>query len=260
MDNFDYDDSPLPEENPSKIRIIGRTIKYIIYAIVLIYISLLCLRVLSSGDTKIAKRFVWTSEAISAYEEDPDSFIVKAINIPEFYSEDGGEFYISNARFVESIGQFQASIRYNNSAIKNYMKKYDLENEPDGEIFVFTVSDNLGNIYKDYEYVKDSKNVLNYRRVVFSGINMTNVSTLTLNIYYINDVTLSKPYATLPLYNALKPSPIFDIEKELYKNNSVTEGLMQAPEYSVNVEPEIHTTEIEENNDNTPNEASGENT
>ena len=97
----------------------------------------------------------------------------------------------------------------------------------------------------------------NYRRLIFDGIDMSaarNVEKngeivtekfeyLVLNVYFIDDVLLSKPYGTMPVYdNAFEHVPV-DLDKYMFKNNTPTQELKAPPEYTVIKEPEETTAE-----------------
>ena len=219
--------------------ILGKTIKFIFWGIIIFGNLLLLWRVFSSGDTKIAKRFIWKEETIALYNQDPEAF--KAYKHEYDYNfTDGGTFSVSNLYFVPSAEQFQFTVRYNNSTLKKLVKEYNLTEKPTGETFVYRLVDNRGNEYTEYQFVTDSKNVYNYRRVVFDGITMSDENSeekglekLTLNIYYAKDVLLSKPYATLEIYNAERPSTELELKKHMFKDNQPTKNLMNRISYSI---------------------------
>ncbi len=230
----------MDEKKPITIGyILGKTIKYLFWGIIILGNVFLLWRVFSSGDTKIAKSFIWKEETIALYNQDPDSF--KAYRHEyEYNFTDGGTFSVSNLYFVPSAEQFQFTVRYNNSTLKKLMQEYNLTEKPSGETFVYRLVDNRGNEYTEYEFLTDSKNVYNYRRVVFDGITMPDenseekvLETLTLNIYYAKDVLLSEPYATLEIYNKDRRSNPLDLNDHMFKNDQPTKNLTPRISYNV---------------------------
>ncbi len=230
----------MDERQPISIGyVLKKTIKFIFWGIIILGNVLLLWRIFSSGDTKIAKSFIWKEETIALYNQSPDSFNAYKHNY-EYNFTDGGTFSVSNLYFIPSAEQFQFTVRYNNSTLKKLMQEYDLQEKPIGETFVYRLVDNRGNEYTEYEFLTDSKNVYNYRRVVFDGIKMPQedsgeavLETLTLNIYYAKDVLLSKPYATLEIYNKDRRSELLDINDYMFKNDQPTKNLTPRISYNV---------------------------
>jgi len=239
--------------DPKKLtvgKIIKRIFKYGFRIIAIAVFGIMFWRIISSGDTKLAKSFIWNESAISAYNSDPSAFKVYDCSISDNITDDG-KFSLSNSFYVPSTGQFQFTVRYNNSTVKKLLNEYDLKEEPTGEIFVFTLTDNLGNTYTDYDFVIDEKNLYNYRRIIFDGIDLSankitqdkdgkevklTFSSLTLNIYYIDDVVLSEPYGSLLVYTKLEDRlsyPQVDINKYMFKDNLPTKNLVDGIRYIV---------------------------
>lgn len=239
--------------DPNKItfgRILKKTFFYSLRVIALIVVGLLFWRIFSSGDTKLAKEFLWNESAITAYNENPNNFQAFHYKHPDNYTKDG-KFMASNVYFVKSTGQFQITVRYNNSTLKKLAKEYNLEKIPNGEVFVFTLTDNLGNVYTEYEYAVDEKNVYNYRRVIFDGIDMNASKTfeedgkqvekvfeeLYINVYYAEDVVYSKPYGKITVYDTKYYHEPIDITEYPIKNNAPSDNLKNRIAYLVKEEP-----------------------
>ena len=68
------------------------------------------------------------------------------------------------------------------------MQEKGIEKLPEGEIFVFKLRDNFGRIYSDYTYTEAARSGYGYRHVIFDGVDMDDVTLVTLEIYYIGDV------------------------------------------------------------------------
>ncbi len=268
MSEYDnYDDYTDPEEEngydaiygTKKItpwKIIKKAVKYFFILIgVTVFVSLL-LRIFIAGDTNFSKAFLWTERSITAYNENPESFDVYYYKRPDNISLDG-KFSASSVYFIPSISQIQLTVRYNNSTIDKLIKDYNLEKTPTGELFVFTLSDNLGNVYTEYTYTEDKMNMYNYRRVVFESVDMNATKTveedgiqtekkfeeLTINIYYKDEVLLSEPYSKMTVYDANFYHEPFDFSKYIPKDNKPSE-LKKHIEYTVK-EEQTETDTIE---------------
>jgi hypothetical protein len=170
------------------------------------------IRLLTSGDTEKAKNFLWTDEAKISYQTSPDKFKVYAIEVSKNFTDDG-KFYVSNTRYAESevggISQIQTTIRWNNSTVKYLMADNNLT-EISGEPFIFTLTDNTGKIYKVNKKESDTKPLYNYRRLVFDGVDFTDVNFFYINIYYAGTYDPAaaavkgsdeNAYGTLAIYN-----------------------------------------------------------
>lgn len=148
----------------------------------------------------------------------------------EYYSvknADEGDIKISNAYFMPQAGQLEVTFRFNNDVINNLHRAYPMAAAEDGEKFVFVISDNHDNKYTEYCYKEGSRANYNYRRLLFSGIDFKNVSTLYLDIYYINDVTLSEPYRSMVIYDNNLTLEDYDVEMP----SNVTSELVPMPKY-----------------------------
>ena len=247
-------------------KILRKTFSYALTVLALAVIAFLVWRISSTGDPKAFKSFLWNDISIEAYNESPESF--KAL---QYVRNDNltpnGKFSASSVYFVPSIGQFQMTLRYNDSTVKKLvnelMTEYELKNanevkekfgvyeNTEKELFVFTLSDNLGNVYTDYQVVSGTKYMYNYRRIIFDNIDMnaTKVTekdgeTLTeafeelyLNIYFIDDVQLSAPYAILTVYDTEHDHSPVDLKK-YPSNDTPSKNLAPPPKYTVTNEAE----------------------
>lgn len=262
-----YDDYTDPDEineydavhtDPNKItlgKVIKKTFFYTLRIIAVLVFGLLFWRIFSSGDTKLAKSFLWNESAIASYKENADEFSAFYYKRPDNYTK-LGEFQASNVYFVPSTGQFQITVRYNNSTLKKLAEDYSLDEIPSGEVFVFTLSDNLGNVYTSYEYASDSKKLYNYRRVVFDNVDMNAKKTveedgkqvekvfeeLYINVYYIEDVLYSTPYGKMTVYDTKHYHEPIDLSKYPIKDNKPSKELTQPPSYTVKEDPETPDT------------------
>lgn len=174
------------------MKIVGKVLKYVVVALIVFVYAFFMLRICTSSDPEEMTSYVWTDAAVSAggvvYMSDTTDTI-----------DSNGYFKVSAAYSTPDASLFQVTVRYNNSTIKAVCEKYGLDSI-DGEPFIYMLEDAFGNVYTDYVYTTGSRNVYNYRQLVFSGI-PSDAGTLTLKSYYVDDVTLSSPLSSLGVYS-----------------------------------------------------------
>lgn len=112
----------------------------------------------------------------------------------EPFNDDGnderGWYHLSNIALSDSAGEVQMTVRYNSrSTINTLMEKYALSERPRGEVFVYILSDDRGNVYTDYVFSAKSRPLYEFRRVIFTGVDLTDVEALYLDVYYGEDVS-----------------------------------------------------------------------
>ncbi len=229
----EYDIKTGKEKKVTPQKVIKKIFIYALRIIAVAVFAILFWRLGSSKDTKLAKAFIWTEENISSYTQNPSEFLAYKYMRNDNITEDG-KFLANNIYFVPSKNQFQITLRYNNSTLKKLAEEYNLDNLPDGEVFVYALTDNLGNIYSQYEYAVDKKNLYNYRRILFENIDMQatketvnkngekviqEFESLYLNIYYKDDINFEEPYGVLEVYsNDFYHEPM-DLEDYKTKDN-----------------------------------------
>jgi len=174
---------------------------------------------------------VYTQTLRSYTLTDPDTDKTMVVERSDFYkdgTELNGAFRVTNMYYTPVASQVQVTFRYNHVALEELTKDYALPSVPSGEVYAFTLTDNLGNEYKDYSFTSGTKSVYNYRRLLFDGIKFDNVTMLTLNIYFIDDVTYGSPYISMVIYDANIGLDTMKISG----GNTVTKGLAE-PNYIV---------------------------
>ena len=240
-------------------KIIGKTLLYTLRLVAFSVIAILLWRIFSGGVPKSLQTYVWTDEAYGIYTQDPDNYSIYHYKRNDNLSKDG-KFMASYVYYVTETGEFQITLRYNNSTLKKLAEDYKLEDIPSGEPFVFTLTDQNGKVYTEYEYYSAKKNLYNYRKLIFKGIDMAPLTVepadldrgddeinrekeekekvnLTLKVYYKDDVLLSAPYSELTVFDYSfyhEPVPAD------YKKTAMT--FTDRQQYTVKEEPE-ETTE-----------------
>lgn len=204
--------------------IIRRIIQYFFIFLVVGTYILLIFRMCTKGDPSAMKKYMWTAEAVNAYNDDAGSFVVnelEAINTADL----DNIFYIRNVRYTECIDQFQFTLRFNRSVLRDLAEKYGDDSVWDMP-FLFTVTDDLGNVYTSYHYISGKRFVNRFYRVEFSGISLEGVSKLQVNVYYANsEVHGNKVCDTLTLYEEGRRFFDYKINGEMFIMNSPSSGM-----------------------------------
>lgn len=178
---------------------------------------------------------VFSHTLASYYLKNEETGEYEIIERSEYYSvknEDEGDLKISGNYFIPQAGQLEVTFRYNDNAIKTLYDNYMMASAEKDEKFVFVITDNLGNHYTDYSFIEEKRANYHYRRLIFSGIKFEDVSTLYLDIFYVNDVKLDSPYRSILIYDS-------NISLEHYTSDipsSVTQNLTPKPNYIVKEE------------------------
>jgi len=221
-------------------RTIGRIIKYTAFAVVFSVIILLVWRIASSGDPKSMKTLTGNEALASAYAENGDGLEV-------YYQEQGkltrsegnyGYFGVTQVRIIPDADQIQVVFRYNTSTLRYMEDDLGLERgtllrDEDHFDVSLVISTDLtpertdDNAFGEKDHpesvsekryfptekytVKDKKNVYNYRKYVFEGVSIEDLTLAAyVDVYYKgkdangNTVTpdyLEKPKGTLCIYD-----------------------------------------------------------
>lgn len=146
----------------------------------------------------------------------------------ENFDEDG-YYHISNVILSKAASEVQFTVRYNSrSTINTLMTKYALAERPKGEVFIYILSDNEGNTYTSYVFAAASRPLYEFRRVVFTGVDLTNADTLYLDVYYGDDVSDDGLMnASFVIYDSEYDSELIDADD--VKNSNLT--FADAPVY-----------------------------
>ena len=193
MDYYEYEESK-KRFTPGKI--IGFFFKLIAFIIIAGTFALLLGRMALMKIPKSFTGITVTPDIASAYE---DGTLSAELFRPRDSFDDGvkingevvkGRYHISNVALSHTTNEVQFTFRYNSrSTINTLMELYGLTERPAGEVFVFTLTDNNGITYYDYVFAAKSRLLYEFRRVIFEGVDLTDVTTLYLNVYYGDDVS-----------------------------------------------------------------------
>lgn len=214
-------------------RITGKIIKWLFIALIAFINGILIWRMLSSSDPSSLKPLTPNEALYNAYEDAGDSLEMFRQEQRSITSAENnyGYFSVTNAVFVPDANQVQVTLRYNNSTIRHLEADYGLEETPSRHDDLFDVtlliatdltpqdtSDNDTNAADSVlftrvsasECISETKNLYNYRRLVFdfgdSDMSELLDSGLLLavyvDIYYNGSIDYdSTPYGTLCIYD-----------------------------------------------------------
>ncbi len=158
-------------------------------------------------------------QALTIYAQDQDHITRAEHN----YSY----FAVTDVKFIEEANQVQVLFRYNNSTIRHLVEDYDLPSTPDRAEDLYDVtlyvaydltpddhSDDDGNAPESVRFVRyhatdctaDQKNLYNYRKFTFDGVDMTvtdnPVLAVYVDVYYKEAIDYDvDSYGTLIIYD-----------------------------------------------------------
>lgn len=234
----------------------GKIVKYTFKAIGLLLvfgtIGILLWRMFSSGNPKSMKTLMVNDATYAAWEaanaEDREMVMYsQTLDDITRAEHNYGYFSVTQTLFVEDADQVQVLFRYNNSTLRHLKEDYQLADVPERDEDVYDVTlyvaydltpldttDNAGNDPESVKFVRyypsdmvsDQKNVYNYRKFIFDGVDMTvtenPVLAVYVDIYYKDDIDYDKEaYGTLIIYDYLA-------EKEVYELNGRDEDALKA--------------------------------
>lgn len=218
-------------------RIIGWALRILVGVMILSVVGVLLWRIMSSGDPKSMTAMQPNDKLYTAYTENGgDVQILHQQH--DIIIRDGpakGYFSVTQSEFIPAAEQLQITFRYNNSTLKyvaaDYGKPNALERGKDWFDVTVTVAYDLtpenteDNDVNDSESVrferyqpsacvKDTKNLYNYERLTFDGIQIfdyfeedgtpvmkADVLAVYVDIYFNEDIDYTaEPLGTLLIY------------------------------------------------------------
>ena len=225
-------------------RIIGWAFRLLVGAMICSILGVLLWRILSSGDPASMKALQPNQilcDAYAAHLADPDPDKGDFIILNQRYDtiiregEAKGYFSVTQADFLPAADQLQITFRYNKSTLKyvarDYGKSAPLERGKDWFDVTVTVAYDLTpendadndindpasvrfERYQPTSCVKDTKNLYNYEKLTFDGIDIfdaldengdpvmrADVLAVYVDIYFNEDIDYQKePLGTLMIY------------------------------------------------------------
>ena len=140
------------------------------------------------------QELVWDESLVALVSENTENGKVtemKTIISYDSFSDDG-MFSVYTIIYIPELEQLQFTVRYNNRALNYLEQDYPGSKAQDGEHYKFILRDDHGTKYTEYSYTQDEKMGYTYRRLIFSGVNFTDVSAMYVDVYYSGDFDLNK--------------------------------------------------------------------
>ena len=183
------------------MKYVWKVLKFVVISVIVLMVGVVTYRLWEKKSPKEFTLITWNEVSLQAYEENGDGFEVEDWIIKRNYS-DRGRFFIDDIMYLKTADQVQFTVSYNKSTLRYLLEEKELTELPEGENFVYAlVVNDKERVYDDYEYASEVSQLHHYKRIVFDGIDMTNVETLTLYIYYSEDCSYdSEPYGTITFY------------------------------------------------------------
>lgn len=218
-------------------RIIGWAIRLLIGAMIFSVVGVLLWRILSSGDPASMTVLQPNEQIYAAYQEEGEQLQILHQQ-HDIIIRDGpskGYFSVTQSEFIPAADQLQITFRYNNSTLKyvaeDYGKAAPLERGKDWFDVTVTIAydltpDNADDNdinhpdsvrferYQPTACVKDTKNLYNYERLTFDGIDICagfdeqgtpimrpEIIAVYVDIYFNEDLDYEQePLGTLLIY------------------------------------------------------------
>ena len=254
MDDNDSGNYDPFEEDPRyrryyKIKkIVKIAFKSLVALTIFAVIATLLFRIYTIQEPDMASEFLWNQKGIDAYHantdfkvygqkmssymwKDPETGANKNIERDSF--NEAETMRVTNIYYSPDAGQLQVTLRWNQNAQKDVLQYYREEALPQGETFYFFLTDDKGNTYGEASYIKGSRYVYTFRRLLFDGIkfsdpndpnDLSGVNELYLNIYYTGKPS-TQPFEQMIVYD----NNIESFEVNAPKPSSVTKSLTVQP-------------------------------
>lgn len=233
-----------------RMRWLSFLLKACCLALVLSVNILLFWRMCSSSDPESMTTLSVTPAMLQVYEEKGNlNIFTQEQNTITRAEKNYGYFSISQFLFLTDTNEVQLVFRYNDSTVRHLVEDYSLPEEPatGSDLYEITLliatdltpddkSDNDGNdpasvsftrvhakVREVYGETKDEKTVYNYRKFVFEGVEITDLTlAVYADIYYVGDVNYeAEAYGTLCLYD-------WSSEKKPYTLTSADKSNLEA--------------------------------
>ena len=179
---------------------IGRTIKYICYAIIFLVVSLLIWRMCSFSSTpEEMETLAWNSTTAAAYEEHGEAMQVLTLNMPEKYRiSPDGKFSVRAVYYIPEAKQLQLTVCYNDSTLKELDEKYG----PSWSL-EFLLTDDRDHAYFGACTGSAEKGVYNYARFVYDMVELDDIKEIALTVRLSGE---TEQYSAVALYHSDIPA------------------------------------------------------
>lgn len=171
-------------------RTLGKLIKWLFYALILLVYIVLTVRLIENKAVKRHTDLLWTEADYTAYAEAPDDFPVYSYDVDYEFAYDStskessdGKFSVYGLRYLPKTDELQFTVRFNKSTRKALMDDYGLESLEEMP-FRFVLKDAEGKSYENASYTVTVKGRYTYVRIAFSGISLYRAEAFTPDANY----------------------------------------------------------------------------
>ncbi len=203
------------------LKIIGKSIKYFFYLVILAINVIMLWRVFFSGDPSEIKPLIANEKLVSLYKEQGSDIVLQTQK--QRALAESGRFSVTDCVFIPEANQIQITVRYNNSTLRRLKEDFELSETPnrENELFDITIvkttdltpddeEDNLDRerlkeerFYSSAEAKTAYTRLYTYKKFVFDNIDKKDAVGLFVDIYYNEDMDYSEsPYDVLCIYDA----------------------------------------------------------
>ena len=206
--------------------IVKTSVKVFFLGISLFIYTFFIFRLCTADDPKAMTDIIWNDISRAAYTSSPETFEALEQE-PDTYITNDGRFWISNVVYLPTAKQLQLTIKYNSSTLKYLTQELEEASTDDTESqdvritlpdepFSYSLIDNSGVRYQVYTAEAARKQNYHYRRLVFENIDLTDVTDLYVDIYYVGAQNYAAiPYGSLKAWDADLPVTQRNLKKEL---------------------------------------------
>ena len=222
FDEFGKEDDQWRPDAPKYVKIIKKAFSVLFVCFIFGLIALMSVRLIASKPPSIMKKMIFTEITENGYNTYGKDFTVKHILASDSFNSDGKRedsmFSVSLITYSPEIKQLQVTVRYNNRALNYLKEEYPAAADiTDGEYYVYALRDNLGKKYTSYSYIKAEKTGYTYRRLVFDNVDLTDVSEMKLELYFVGQESKESARHTLYVYRYDFAQNDYDYGKPLSK-------------------------------------------
>ena len=231
------------------MRIVGKIIKYLVYVVVFSVIAFLIWRAFFSAQMpESMEKLVINDSLVEAYENGGVTLkyqnldMITRVQLTEKEEREQnrksnyGYFAITRVDIIEEADQIQIVFRYNDSTLRSLYEDYSLEGVPEKSKDYYDISliratdltpddtsDNLlsnensvlqERFFPTESYtVRDQKNMYSYRKYVFEGVSLDELTlAFYVDIYYNEDINYENTaYGTLCIWDHITETRVREL-------------------------------------------------
>ena len=165
---------------------VGKTLSIAVKVLAVALIAFLVIRMFTSKPPASMKKLIWNENLLSVYTSTDGQTEILTVVSSESFSTDR-MFSVYSIYYIPEAGQLQFTVRYNNRALNYLEEDFPGAKETEGEIYGFRLRDNFGNEITGYSYTEKERFGYTFRRLIFEGVSLDDVSAMYVDVYYTGD-------------------------------------------------------------------------